>query len=252
MTISSQTANGAPALVVLGNVLYIAWAETGSNHYLKVMQTSDLKTFSTPLTLEESAHSTSGPALAVFKDVLYIAWTGSNTYLYVAQIVNNAIANVVKLADNANLDQQSHTSPALAADDDYLYIAWTGDTASHVSTGTVILDAVTGADNSDSSPNMYLMRSSDGVNFSGLVNTHETSLSTNGPALIINDGQLVMGWTGSGDKGYLNTMYSTDQGQSFLEKQTDQGNYSDYALALSGNMVAWTGTDSRLNVKQGV
>ena len=55
-TIASQTANGAPTFAVLGNVLYIAWAGTGSNHYLNVMQTSDLKTFPSQLTIEKSAH----------------------------------------------------------------------------------------------------------------------------------------------------------------------------------------------------
>lgn len=137
---------------------------------------------------------------------------------------------------------------------DVLYIAWTGDVATGVSTGVVVVEStLLGSDDDPGGPPyMYVMRSSDGVNFSGLVNTHETSNSTNGPALTINDGKLVLGWTGSDAKGYLNTMYSTDQGQSFTGKQTDESNDSNYALALSGNMVAWTGTDSRLNVKQGV
>ncbi|HKS27978.1 MAG TPA: hypothetical protein VJS44_09170 [Pyrinomonadaceae bacterium] len=261
-TTSSQKSASAPALAVLGEVLYIAWVGTDSKSSLNVMQTSDLKTFPVQEVINESAHSTSGPALAVFKDVLYIAWTGTNSQLNVAQIVNNIPSNIVTLEVDSNYDQQSHTSPALAADDDYLYIAWTGLPYVKDSAGNIVndiitapADALTGgsAGGTDyASPYIYLMRSSDGSNFSGLVNTHETSDSTNGPALTVSGSNLILGWTGSDSSGYLNTMYSTDQGQSFTGKETDTSNTSDLGPALSGEMIAWTGTDNSLNLKQGV
>src|SRR5215467_1228542 len=69
-TISTQQTAANPAVAALGSVFYLAWAATDSSHFLNLMQSSDLKSFSGQVAFQESLLNNTGPALVVFKGVL--------------------------------------------------------------------------------------------------------------------------------------------------------------------------------------
>lgn len=240
-TISSQTSATAPAMVEMSGVFYIAWTGTDSDHSLNVMQSSDLKTFSSHSIIQEQMFDGSAPALAVFKDVLYVAWADSSGKLRVAQIVNGQEKNKVSVGET------SYATPALAVDDNYLYLAWTGT------------NDVTNLASGGTANDLNVMRSSDGSKFTNKVTINATTDPYNGPGLTIDGDKLLIAWSAydtsdgviktSDDVRYLRTMYSTDQGSSFGGKTTDSSNTSKKGPALCSSLIAWTGTDSKLNVE---
>jgi hypothetical protein len=235
VVINGQSSKSTPALVEMGGVLYIAWADTDSDHYLHFIQTSDLKTFSNAVTIQQSLYSGTGPALAVFKDALYVAWSGSGYRLNIGRYSNG------QLASTTTLNEHTVATPALAADDDYLYLAWTG----------------TNEDSSDinrkTDNNLNVMRSSDGTNFGsnadlGSAATYDASI---GPALTIYDGKIFIGWVET-DNYALRLAYSTDHAAYFGGETIDKDNTSAHGIALCSNMVAWTGWNNELNLQDGI
>ena len=238
VVISSQTTDATPAIAALGSLFYLAWAGTDSNHSLNLMQSSDLKSFSGHLVFQQSLDSDTGPALVVFDDVLYVAWTNSSHELVIARVVDSGLTNEVVLQP----PQTSSSSPALAADDRYIYLAWTGTNTGDPNVITI----------PPTWPTLNVMRSSDGESFTNKVETSEETLTKNQPALTLSGGNLILGWTGTNANNSLNTMYSTDQGLTFGGKQIDPSNGSLLGPALCSSYIAWTATDNRLNVKQGV
>ena len=70
--------------------------------------------------------------------------------------------------------------------------------------------------------------------------------------MTVSGSKLLLGWTGDDSNNSLNTIYSTDQGLTFVGKQTDTSNSSHWGPALYSSYIAFTGTDNHLNMKQGV
>jgi hypothetical protein len=253
--ISSQQTAANPAIAALGGLFYFAWAGTDSSRFLNLMQSSDLKSFSGQVAFQEALLNNTGPALVAFKEALYVAWTSSNGQLMMSKIVDGALTNGVAVG------QASASSPALAADDSYMYLAWTGTNYKPSIEGTP------GTQNIPATyPNLNVIRSSGGASFSNHQTLSETTYETGEygehgkiintdacqPALTVSGGKLILGWTGDDKNNSLNTMYSTDQGLTFGGKQTDTGNSSHWGPALYSSYIAFTGTDNRLNIKQGV
>jgi hypothetical protein len=226
-----------PAIATLNGLFYVAWAGTDGHHSLNLMQSSDLKSFSDQVILPTfGLREGTGPALAVFENALFVAWTDKNNQLNLASIYQGTFYNWDQVGS-----ETSYSSPALAADASYLYLAWTGAQG-----------AVAGVTTPGKPANLNVIRSSNGKNFSNKQTLSETTQNQRQPALTVSGSSLILGWTGDDKNNSLNTIYSTDQGLTFGGKQTDTGNSSTAGPALYSSYIAWTGTDNRLNIKQGV
>ncbi|MFV8174617.1 hypothetical protein [Mycolicibacterium peregrinum] len=195
-----------------------------------------------PVALEEMSEH--GPALANSGSQLFLAWTarGDRSLNLVDLQVEAATADVtprLRTGRKVTFNQQSLAAPAMVEHGGNLYLAWTG-TDNHLNVGRILII---------SRPNSELTaRIGESVTL--------VERSDSAPAVSSVGDRLWLAWKGFRNAD-LNLMYSTDNGATFRDKQL-VGEASRFAPALSevptpggnfGLLVAWTGTDGRLNVR---
>lgn len=162
----------APALCVFGNKLYIAY--TGIDHSsLNVMSSQDGQRFSGKITIPAEV-SGWGPALAVFGGRLFLAWTGVDQQRQLNIISSPDGITFDVHRDKRILGQSSIAAPALIyADSDHannrdqMILAWTAPD------GTI-----------------HLANSFDGYNFDFTRSSLGSDLSSAGPTLVTDFGQV--------------------------------------------------------------
>jgi hypothetical protein len=220
-----QTSPAGPALVSLGDTMYLAWTGT-DNHQLNIASADEGLNFGAPLTSSQT--SPSAPGLGVSNNGLFITWTGTgNSQLNVAQVqLSGAVA--ASIGEPVVLPQTSTVGPALASLGNVLYLGWAGP-------GNNQLNILTSTDN--------------GAVFGNIYTSPQTSPAA--PGLLADNGTLLIAWTGAGNNE-LN-LADVDYLTGFFSDQVtlDQTSPAGPALAALGNVLylAWTGTgNNQLNI----
>jgi hypothetical protein len=188
--------------------------------------------------------SASGPALACWKSRPFLAWNGNgDKYLNLVPIILRTRTGndfpTVEIGPKTTFDQRTPYSPALAEHRDHLWLAWTGSDR-HLNVARITT------------------RLSSGVATASELSEAFTSSETSdaGPALCSIRDRLFLAWKGAGNDD-LNLMYSNDGGTTFRGKVL-LGEASPFTPSLAVNparaqdyqlLMAWTGTDGRLNIR---
>jgi hypothetical protein len=172
--------------------------------------------------------SYSAPAITTFNQHLYIAWRGTDDRVNIEDLITQV---------KTTLNETTSATPALAVYRGRLVVSWTG---------------------TDSAHHLNVESSSNGKDFDITTrNTlSQTTPASDGPALTVSHGLLDIAWTGTDPQHKVNFALSTD-GKNFGSANQIRGAFSPYgpALATGSNgdfYVAWTGTDGRLNVVDGL
>jgi IPT/TIG domain len=210
---AAQSAQGAPALAVFNETLYIAWT-ANSGQSVNLMSSADGVNFAAHVVLRDPVQgviqtANRGPALISFNDRLYAAWSDKSTS--VVTIMSSAdgltFGNRLQVTDpqQGGAAQSSDASPAMAVFDDTLYIAWTGTSKGSVN----------------------VMTSTDGVTFGNhqqLSNAGkaESAWPLAGPALAVFDDTLYLAWvsTLSGEQWHVVAVSSQD-GSTFANRSVE-------------------------------
>jgi hypothetical protein len=152
MVRTPQTSFAAPAVAWFQNRFFIAWTGTDLETHLNLMSTTDMITFSNPVTLNETSFQT--PALTVFQGRLYLAWIETD----------NTTTCLISSSDGINFSQKvtmnlgEVLAPSLAAFGNRLYLALTprNDTGfitlTSSTNGTTFGDQITIAESSSAPP----------------------------------------------------------------------------------------------------
>ncbi len=124
VTVSTQRADSAPALIAFNGTLYIGWTGKNTAHNVNLMtydQTST--TFGPAQVLTDTTLMGSGPSLAVFHGNLYVAWMGTDHRLNVGRYNP---ADPTHLVNKVTLSETSIDAPSIAAFNGHLYLGWRG------------------------------------------------------------------------------------------------------------------------------
>jgi hypothetical protein len=264
-TVFDESASGGPALASLGPRVAVAW--TGTDQHLNVATTADgLSLVSKVTTAETSDH---GPSLCFRSGTLFLAWTGTDSHLNVVQSTDGGLT----WGSKTTLPDTSDASPALACDSSNLYLAWTGtdgqlnvsnsangvnwtappslhpmnersDTGPSLTlSGSVLYLVWTGTDN-----RLNVVSSSAWPTFANKVTLSETS---DHRAAMVQNGPFYIAWAGRDSDHRLNLQVSNN-GAFKSDYKATYGDASENGLALvlfrQRVYVAWTGTDSHLNL----
>lgn len=198
-----------------GNPSFVAWFEWFAPHKQVINQ-------------EKSEF---GPSIASCRGNLYLAWKGDGNDL-ISIIVSTD--NGLSFHSKTTLSEASSDGPALASDGQTLFLAWKGSGNDELNVAVVAFDA-------SNFPT--------GI-FAGTKRTL-TERSQTRPALAVLSGRIYIAWKGDGND-LLNTMVSTDNGNSFSHKLvTSEKSTAPPALGVSGDtlFIAWKGDgNDNLNV----
>jgi hypothetical protein len=124
LTVSSQSADSAPAMASSNTGVYIGWTGRNATHNLNLM-TFDAanRIFGPAHVLTDTTLVGSAPSLAEWNNNLYVAWQGKDNRLNVG--LYNA-ANPTHLANKVTLNEHSNNAPSIGGWDDHLYLGWRG------------------------------------------------------------------------------------------------------------------------------
>lgn len=129
VTVSTQQADSAPALIAYNGTIYVGWTGRNTAHNLNLMtydQTS--KTFGPAIVLTDTTLVGAAPSLTIFNGNLCVAWMGTNHHLNVAFFKPG---DPTHLANKVTLSESSYQAPSIAVFNGRLYLGWRG-TDSHL------------------------------------------------------------------------------------------------------------------------
>ncbi len=127
-TVSPQSADAAPDVVVFPTVIYVGWTGRNTAHNVNLMSyNAGHDTFDPAIVLTDTTPVGSGPSLAQFggttPDHLYLAWRGTDNRLNVAHFNPS---DPTHLASKVTLSETSHNAPSLGVFSGRLYLSWQG------------------------------------------------------------------------------------------------------------------------------
>jgi hypothetical protein len=172
------------------------------------------------------------PALAFHDEHIFLAWTDIND----GHLNMKASADAVTFSKTYTSTETSQAPPAPTSHNGRLYVAWTGVGDGYLNVAKVSVFASTaGAFGVDGiEENVTLADSSEAA-----------------PALCSHAGRLFIAWQGKGD-GYLNIMFSDDNGATFHGKHVSAETASGTPALVTHNselFIAWPGPGGgRLNI----
>ncbi len=124
VTVSTQRADSAPALIAYNGTIYVGWTGRNTAHNLNLMTYNPTsKTFGPAIVLTDTTLVGSGPSLAIFNGNLCVAWMGTNHHLNVAFFKPG---DPTHLANKVTLSETSYNAPSIAVFGNRLYLSWRG------------------------------------------------------------------------------------------------------------------------------
>lgn len=167
-----------------------------------------------------------GPAAVVFNNYLYIAWTDTD---HKVKMRRSTTTSSTEFGSEIDTGETSNFKPALATANGKLYLAWTGTDG-----------------------RVNVMTSTDGRSFQTKWILYEYSIAE--PAMAGNPGGITVALAWTGPDKCVNR-YLTSDGIKFSYKQTYTDATTNYGPAIVFNstgsfIIAWTGADGYINVKQ--
>jgi uncharacterized repeat protein (TIGR01451 family) len=121
LIVNGEKSVGHPAAAQLGDRRFIAWGGTDAAKRLNLTSSLRGGAWGNKITLEERTNGNGGAALAVFNDRLYLGWTGTDDRLNIM-----SSADGVTWGGKRTFEEWSHDSPALTVHEGRLYVAFTG------------------------------------------------------------------------------------------------------------------------------
>jgi hypothetical protein len=172
--VSSQEADAAPAIGLMGLGAYIGWTGTNAAHNLNLMTyDAENRSFGPALVLPETTPAGSGPSLAAWNNNLYVAWRGKDNRLNVGRFNPT---NPTHLTNKVTLNEYSNDAPSIGGQSTHLYLGWRG-TDGHLN----IISSIDGSHFSAKATYPYTIRTSptlNGTPFGLFVAWEDTSASS--------------------------------------------------------------------------
>jgi hypothetical protein len=124
VTVSTQRADSAPALIAYNGTIYVGWTGRNTAHNLNLMTyDQSSKTFGPAIVLTDTTLVGAGPSLAIFNGNLCVAWMGTDHHLNIAFFKPG---DPTHLANKVTLSESSYQAPSIAVFNGRLYLSWRG------------------------------------------------------------------------------------------------------------------------------
>lgn len=206
-----STSIHAPSAVEFNSKPLVLWSDTSNNHNLRLFSASSKDNWEQETILVDSSFT--GASLCFFKNKLYLVWCDKNLSLKL-----KSSSNSVNWTDEIDLGFQTLYQPSLTLHQNKMFLSWISLTDNH---------------------KIHLAFSDDGINWVEAPSLNEASIDS--PALASFNGQLFLAWNNPQIDNQLSITSSSDNGQSWQNKQDIKHRSASAPYLYSSNKLhlAW-------------